>query len=461
MNGERHLGSERGSALIVAVLVMVVVALLATVAVSVAAQNSRSDRRDSNEKSAIEAAEAGLQVANYRLNMLGPDGAHCVGDSVALPDATGTCASSAYSLGNGSTYRYYTTPALGVSATCVGATLSNATSIAQRCVTAVGTTNGVVQRAQVRVAAFTAAPLFPYAGITGLGGITLNGNASINGSVASNKVITLNGNVSVGAVVLGPGTGKLSTSGNVTHGQVTTLTSPIVLDPVNPGTSNQASLSGCPDRAAAGFPACNDDYRIVNGLANPTTAPYDQVKGVSYNAATRSLTMSGNSSWTLGGGIYNFCQISQSGNSTITLAPGVKAEIIIDSPDDPGSGCPAGSGNVSMSGNVTWVNPTADPTALQLFAYGLNNNSSSFQVAGNGTFYGVIYAPHSAVTLNGNATVTGAISGYTVALNGNAFNWSPSAGTLVASSNGVYYRTAWAQCTPTAPTMNAPGSGCG
>lgn len=446
--------------MIVAMFTLMVVTLLMVVAVAVAVQTAGSSRRDTNLKSAQEAAAAGLQVGNYRLNMLVPTISGCVGDGVATPTGNGTCASSTYTLGNGSTYSYYTTPVLGSGNTCAGATLSNSTyNVAQRCITAVGTAHGVTARAQMRVGAFTAAPLFPIDGITGLKAVGLNGNPDVQGSVASNGTITAHGNAVMLGVTLGPA-GVFNATGNVSAPAPLVLSSPLVLDPVDPGTSNQDSLSNCPDRAAAGYPACNDDYRITNGLAGPKVSPYDQSSGVSFDPATRSLSMSGNSSLTLGGGLYNFCSFSASGNAAISLAPGVSVEIFIDSPDDPGSGCPAGSGTFSISGNGTFTNLSQNPTALQIYAYGLGNGSNVFTFVGNAAFYGVIYAPQSTVNLSGNAAFTGAISANNVTLNGNAFNWSASAGSLKASTTGTYFQTAWTACTPAPTVANDPGSGC-
>ena len=71
-------------------------------------------------------------------------------------------------LGNQGTYTYADTPVLKTGETCVGTTLSNNTGVIQRCVTAVGTFNGVNRRVQARVAAFTARPLFPVNGVVGL-----------------------------------------------------------------------------------------------------------------------------------------------------------------------------------------------------------------------------------------------------------------------------------------------------
>lgn len=458
---ELRLRDEEGIALAVAMIVLMVITMLVAAAVGVATQTNGSTRSDANKKTALEAAEAGLQVALYRLNMLRPDDQHCVGDQVALPDGTGTCQSSSNTLGNGSSYSYAMTPTMGSSATCVGLNVQSSSSISQRCITSTGAANGISARSQIRVAAFAAQPLFPYGGLTGLKSVTLTGGATVTGTAASNGTVTASGIANAQGIVLGPG-GTFTHSGNVSYGQVSNISSPIVLSPVDPGTSNQSSLSACPARQTAGYPACNDNYRIQNGLATPLQTPYDPSASISYNAATRTLTMIGNASLTLGGGIYNFCELDTSGNSTITIASGaVKTEVFIDSPDDPNSGCPASSGNLNMNGNTSWVNPSADPTALQIYEYGRNNGSSSITLSGQAAFYGVLYAPQSSIRLSGNSAVYGAIAGSSVTMSGNGFNWDSRAGSLQAHTTGIDYRTAWAQCTPAPTVASSPGSGCG
>jgi Tfp pilus assembly protein PilX len=456
----RRLAAQNGSAMVIAILVLAIVGAIAAAAVSVAVQTNRSTRRDSNKKNALEAAEAGLQVALYRLNMLRPDDSHCVGDAVALPDGTGTCASSTYTLGNGSTYSYYSTPALGSGSTCVGLTLTSSTNVSQRCITSVGTTNGISARSQIRAAAFGAVPLFPVAGITGLKSIANSNNVSIGGWEASNGTINSSNNATItGDIELGP-SGSYSYSNGASNPPKVQLSSPIVLGPVDPGTSNQTNLANCPSRTVS----CNDDYRITNYLSNPShpTLPYDQATGVSFNSSSRSLSMSNNASLTLGGGLYNFCSFSTANNATIALAPGVKTEIIIDSPDDPNSGCAAGSGTLNVSNNATWSNLSQDPTALQIYVYGWNNMNNVVNFSNNSTFWGVLYAPLSTINLSNNAAFNGAISGNVVNLSNNfQFNWGQSAGTLQARSTGLYYRTAWAQCTPAPSVSGSPGSGCG
>ena len=81
----KYLRGDDGAAMIVAIIVLMITSLLAAVAVAVAVQTNGSSQRDVAKKNALEAAEAGLQVAVYRLNMLRPDDTHCVGDAVAAP----------------------------------------------------------------------------------------------------------------------------------------------------------------------------------------------------------------------------------------------------------------------------------------------------------------------------------------------------------------------------------------
>ncbi len=445
----RRLSDETGFALIAALATVLITAVLASAAVAVAVQTSGFSNRDVRGKNALEAAEAGLQVALYRINMLEPSNSNCVGDAVSAPPSSGWCASSSTTLGNGSSYQYFTTPALGTGATCVGNVVSNTLGVTNRCITAVGMANGIVARSQIRVAAFAAEPLFPVAGITGLTGITNSNNASINGWEASNKTIASSNNVKItGDIELGPA-GNYTYSNNASDPPQAKLSSPIVLDPIDPGTSATT----------------NSDYRISNDLNNPSkpTAPYDQASGkVTFSATTRALTLSNNASITLGGSLYNFCSLSVSNNAAINLAPGVSTEIIIDSPSDPGSGCPAGSGTLNASNNVTWTNPSDNPTALQIYVYGSSTaGQNTVAFSNNGVFYGVLYAPNSTIDLSNNAAFDGAISGYQVALSNNfQFNWSATAGTLQATAEGLYYRTAWAQCS-SVYAASAPGANCG
>jgi Tfp pilus assembly protein PilX len=440
---------ESGMAMIIALSALLIVGVLAAAALAISVQTNGSTRSDVNRKQAMEAAEAGLQVANYRLNMLAPASGQCVTTVVASPDSSGYCQGPTEALGNGATYSYVTSPVLAAGVSCVGLPLSNVQPISQRCITAVGISNGVTQRAQTRVAAFGGTPLFGPNAIIGLKSVSVYNNDIVNGQVATNGTLTLGSNATIRSYQLGPG-GSLQLSNGASAGTGTQLTAaqgPIVLGPVQPGNSATT----------------NSNYRITNYLNNPSnpTAPYDASSGVSFDPATRVLSMSNNASLTLGGGIYNFCSFTAANNVTITLAAGVKTEILIDSPDDPNSGCGANTGTLSIKNNANFINPSLDTTALQLYVYGRNDGSNVVTLSNNNSFYGVVYAPQSTINITNNGSFNGAIAGNVVNLVNNfTFNWDSQDQYLQATSTGLFYRTAWAACVPTPPASDL-GSGCG
>jgi Tfp pilus assembly protein PilX len=448
----RRLRDESGVALIVAVATMTIVSVLAVSAVTLAVNTNQGSRQNVAQKQALEASQAGLQVALYRYNMLQPSSGNCVGDTVASP-RNGACESSVTTLGNGSTYQYFTTPALSSSGTCAGSTVSNSTDVSNACITAIGTSNGVTTRSEIRVASFAGAPLFQYAGITALTGITVeNGQYNINATMATNGPIvatsdTINSKPNY-QLDLGPSGSYSASNGTYATPPQTRLSSPIVLSPVNPGTSatnnaNNACTSYLNGSSACGITTQND------------TQYYDPVV---YNAATRSLTTSGNASITLTGGVYNFCSFTSSGGLTVNIATGAKATIYIDSPSDPGSGCPLNSTGLNLnSGTTTFSNPSDDPTALQIYVY----SQPTIIFNATNTIYGTLYAPSSSVILNnGQINWDGAIAANAVTLdNGVNFTYEPQVSSLQAGTQGLYYRTAWAQCTAS-DSPSAPMSGC-
>ena len=221
----------------------------------------------------------------------------------------------------------------------------------------------------------------------------------------------------------------------------------------------------------APIPQTNCDYRLASALDSKTG-------NVTFNATTRVLALGNNSSVTLAGGVYNFCQLTLSNNSTVYIAPGATTTIFVDSPTDPNSGqvgsltnppCAPGTGTFSMAQNAA-LNPGIGSVALnaQIYVYGnpgalppsLGSNSVTLSNNSNSAY--ALYAPYSDVTLNpsNNSIFTGAIAGYTVTLGqASHFTYEPDTNTLQAGSLGVFYRTYWEQC-PTLPSTTDPRSGC-
>jgi Tfp pilus assembly protein PilX len=480
-HARRRLAGEQGIAMVIAITVMMVLLALVGGAVAVSTQSSSATTRDDNVKAADEAAEAGLRVATYRLNQIQPSDGNCINNNAAVaPASDGTCHDATESLGNGVTFTYYTTPALGTGSSCVGYAISSSILVSQRCVTAVGTSNGVTRRAQIRIASYAGAPLFPASGLVGLEGISINNQANINGSATSNGTISLNNQATIvnngsNAVLLGP-------SGNVTEAnqasypmpalQRTAQQGPYTLSPVDPGNSATA----------------NDDYRITNGIANPPASPYDastkctmgRVKGACWNPTDRTLTINNQQTVTLGGGIYNFCSLSVNNQGVLTIANGAHVAIFIDSGARAGSGCPAAptqivNGGRNANGGLAGffdvdnqgqiINPSLDPTALVVYVYdntGAAQNSDGMLHENNqGVLYGTIYAPLVSYHLDNQAGVVGGVAADRLTIDNQFhYTWDSRDASLQARTSGVYYRTAWRECQPSAPNINDPQSGC-
>jgi hypothetical protein len=485
----KPLGDETGVAMIMALAVMLIVTLLGSAAVLVATQTNSYTTRDSSSKEALEAADAGLRAASYRLSVMQPDNTHCVTNSgviapnypstsptfcYAAPQAYGSQpADGSASLGNGTSYQYWMSLPLGTGAPCAGQTvINNQEAVANRCITAVGTANGVTARTEARVAAFAAVPLFPaaivgYSAGSNPASVSIGNNANI-GSTQNAAEVATNGLLSIGGGTTfmtgyetAPGAPPVSIGNGATTGTATAAPAPFVPTNANFGTAatNTAAGQSC---APAGTQATtNCDYRIANGLDPSSHTTFDPV--------TRVLTMSNNSSLTLGGGMYDFCGFSATNNAHITVGATVKTQIFIDSyyrilPDG-SHACPQGTtGNFTMSQNDTLDNPSGDATAVQIYVYGNPSSpgSTSVTLYNNSNSYISLSAPYSAVTMNpsNNTSFTGAIAGNTVSI-GNAahFTFAIQDSSLQVSSQGLFYRTAWEQCPATASTSD-PRSGC-
>ena len=455
----RWWADERGIALPVALAALLILSLLGTAAVLAATETNSLTGRDGNTKAALEAADAGLRVAAYRLNQLRPDDTHC---PTVPATATGTgnlCASPGVeSIGNGASYRYWITGAM-TSGACAGYAVDNTqTAIGQRCITAIGAAGAVSARTQERVVAYTSSPVFP-AAIYGSRSVTVSNNATIAGTPGDPGVLGTNGALTIG----GGGTVidgyQLGPTGTISDSSSTNNYPPSSSFPVRRSTP-WASLSNVPFGNTA---TVNDDARICT--LDPCSG------GVSFNAVTRVLSMSNNSSLTLGGGIYNFCGFSAANNAHITIGATVKTQIYIDSTarvlsDGVTSACASGSaGNFALSQNDSLDNPSANALNVQIYVYGnpALPGANVVSLFNNSNSYISLDAPFSTVSISpsSNTVYTGAIAAYAVTLgNASSFSYQPTTNTLQVGSLGLYYRAYWKQCpsTPTDPTD--PTSGC-
>jgi hypothetical protein len=244
--------------------------------------------------------------------------------------------------------------------------------------------------------------LFPVPGVLGMNAVRLNNGGSVTGDVSSNGQVTINNRVAVNQVILG----KLAPAPTVKNSPAPAIAyrpNPFnTLSPVDPGDSATHNANG----------------QIVSA------------GGVSYTASTRSLSLN-KGTLTLAGGTYNFCSLNINNSSTLAIAPGAKARIVIDSPDRAGSGCPKTGGDFSVNNNSSISNPSADPSAMEILVTGLNNLSSTITFNTSSAFYGAIYAPRSTVNVNNSTLFDGGLAALVVNFNNAVnFKWETAVSTL-------------------------------
>jgi Tfp pilus assembly protein PilX len=471
----RRLSDDIGFVLPTAMIILLILTVLIGAAITVAAQTSTSTTRDNNTKAALEAAEAGLQAAAYRLTKLEPTDQQCITSTVALnPGGSGYCASSPNEkLGNGATFEYWDTIPLTAGQACTGSAVTpvNGSVLVQRCVTSIGRVNGIQRRAQQRVFSLLASKLFEVEGILGYESVSITNNGKLSGELGTNGTITLSNGVTVTKADLGPG-GKVEGTGTV--GTVTTNPLPYVrpLVPIGVSATSASTTAECvkppvaPEPPAAGK---NCDVLITNGINKiPPPGGDPASSGVTFNSSTRSLAMGNGSSLELYEGIYNFCDFQVSGNNaTLKTAVGARVEIFIDSAQRAGSGCQtdiqAGvlqAGKLVFKNGLTLENPNKDATYLQIYVYDGSGGPIEFKNNSSSQFYGTIVAPYSKLKIENNGEFTGAIMANEVELSNNfKFKWDPADKDVKAEIKPHYARTAWEECPPTYTGTN-PQQGC-
>ncbi len=445
----RRLACESGFALGVAVLALFVLSMLSVAAVAVSVSTSRSTSRDESQKIALEAAEAGLRAATYRLNMVGPGSEKCVGSTASEtePVKKEYCEGKE-GIGNNASYKYWMTTASSTG-TCVGEALSGSSQLLQRCVTAEGVLNSgggareVKQRLQARVAALQASTnLFTVAGIVGLEELKVTGSVNIKGIAASNGKIIAEGSASFPkGYEIGPsgsfkpavGSERVK-SGVKVEGPEVQLKEPLVYSlPTNHATAES-----------------NEDSRI----SGKQDESYENTKNaIQFSGSPNyTLLLQSEPRLTLGGSKYYFCNVKLENAAKLIIASGAKAEIFIDSPEDKSSKCPVGSGNFEILGNSKIENLSKKPTSLLIEIYG----KGKFKLENGSTLEASIFAPETEININGGTTFKGAAVGSKVHLeNGSGiFEWSEEDSTLKVGNAGtpIYYRTAWGQCAPSGTT---------
>lgn len=435
----RLLRSERGIAVPITLWVMVITTGLAVAASTASLVAQTGATRDSGTKRALQIADAGAIQALYNYNKIattvptspclvnGSGGALVAGAA----QADGWCPAQSGAV-NGGTFTYQVKAPAYTDGTQSKVTMTVAST---------GTYQSQTRRVAVTAssATSTSTALFGGHSVQSLNDLTLNGNARIDGSGASNQSIRLNGNATLCGDAQHGLSGDLIFTGNANQcNGYTNSSGTLTLPPVDPGNSWTV----------------NDDGRFF-GLDTKTG-------NVSWDSTTRSLSMSGNSSLTLGGSVYSFCSFSMAGNSTLFIAASAQVKIYLDSPEQCGTN---GGSQLSMSGNARVSNTSGNPVAAQVYMVGSSSKSTSASLSGNGAVRNdmLLYAPKTDVSISGNGTYNGAVAGKSVTISGNGHVTYDSRVDGVSTLTNViplYTRDRYVECSGIAGSGQAANFNC-
>jgi hypothetical protein len=481
----RPFKSQEGVALPVAMAMMLVISLIVVAFFTTALQVNETSVKDRSTKRALAAAEAGLQMAMYRLNQIGTNQpTQCLTTTpttttwVALLPSGQCPVSTDEDVGNGASYTYYVTPEIinlaPAQQSCIllpGQTPADT----DRCITVIGHSDGVqpdgVQR-RVQVRVNTGAVSYKSVGLMSNSLIYAGTSAKITSEVAANGIVHFGNSAKTfsdpsadidGSVLHAPdSTYQISGSSQVIAGGRQSVPTPYEFPPIE-------------DFDTVKMTATN----IVSGLSRPQ---------MSYTASTKTLRVTGAGA-SLPAGTYYFCRFSMASSAKLTFSPTQPTKIYIDSPSRAGSLCgnpPVSNPSPNYPVGTFWMensnefNKGGNEALVEVFVEGTSRNGtrsrpsfctpsgdsphtdkceSDVILANSAWFEGMIYAPKTTVELNNSGTMLGAIAADKIRFN-NSVEFTLTDAVKDSATAGGIDRSNWVECRPQPITAGDPESGC-
>lgn len=434
---ERLRAEQTGSALVTALAVMVVLMATAGIAFQAASVSLTGGNRDRGVKSSLATADAGLDLAIFRMNKVNTTKAQpCI-----VPGSGGSLVAAAAGAD------LWCGP---VSGKVRAGTFTYRVQLTQspipeddlfvKQIVVTGEAGGATRRVRGTVAAKSGESLFGLRGVQSLDPVKLDGSARVDAVVGSNGDIELSGNATLcGDAEPGPGKQlKLGSQATFCSGfSSTPAGSPLVLGPISQGN----------------IPNVNDNGRFFGSDTKTGT--------VNWDPATREMTINNNATVTLGGENYSFCKLKINGTGKLIIAAGVKARIFFDSPENCGYSNNTTQLLFNGSGGIVSTDGTASSAAL--FFVGSDTLTTKIDLSGTSDALQsvAIYAPRSQVSLGGKTSIKGGIAARTVSLSGNAqMTYDPSVKDIGADLQLLWFRQRYVECQPKAAEGGAPDAGC-
>jgi hypothetical protein len=177
----------------------------------------------------------------------------------------------------------------------------------------------------------------------------------------------------------------------------------------------------------------------------------DRKRGnVDWDAATRTMTMTGNARVTLGASDkpYSFCRLEMHGSSQLIILEGAVVTIIFHSPETCGlTGDPVTQ--INMTGSSTqFVTTSGNPYDLRLVMVGSDSIPTEALITGNNGTEATIYAPKTDLVVWGSGDFNGAAAGKTLTVGGSGdFVNDDRANQAQLPISIVYQRDRYVECT--------------
>jgi Tfp pilus assembly protein PilX len=471
----RHLmRSQDGVALPVASGLLLVVSILVVGFFTVSLRVNDTSVKDRSSKRALAAAEAGLQMAVYRLNQLNATASGNTNSCLTttwVPQPTGECPGLTESLGNGAEYTYYVSQATPAGAAGCVAIPGVVTSSLDRCITSKGTVNGVSRRVQTRVVQQPTIADFNNVGLVGKSLVYAWNSVKMSSDVGSNLLVQFQNSIEVndndsidvdGKVMLLTGGQYLPGNSVTVEGGTQTTTTPFDMP--------------MPDFEAVESLSVNDNENLVSDL------------GSAWNATTRRINLTSGEK-TIRPGTYHVCNVFL-GNSVklkFSHTGGAATKIYVDSPSRDGSFCagqadPTGTFGADNSVEINKESGEREEL-LDIFMYGTTQNDtrtsfsswctdlqspplegeckSDFMLDNSVNLYGGVYAPNSTVQAHNSVKIWGSIAADKVRFyNSIEFNLTGPEIDDDPEGAGAAARRGWRECRSEPTTASDPESGC-
>jgi hypothetical protein len=439
----RHrLARQEGIALPVSVMSLMLVLSLSGLVLQQSMAVGDSANREQRSKRAIQAADAGLDVAVFRVSKIATATDPCpvIGGTgfAGYENIAGElwCPEVQENAGDGKSYAYR-----------VSAPAANG----DRRVVATGTADGLTRRVAV-TSVKAIQPLFFGYGVSSDSDIELASSAQIG--QMSPQIVTharANGNIILSS--------SANICGNATPGPGKTVTDTSSYG-VCPGYST------APASAPIVFPEVDDSVAKTTNdndrICVVTLDPCAPTSDVQWNSSAKTLRMNSSSTLILRGSVYYFCSIVLNSSSRMILDPPDTSKpvlIFVGGPSD----CPGQPTEVIRMNSSTRVESAPGKTVtVQFLVKGSDSSAStvSWNSSSLASTITALYAPNSDIRMDSSSRIFGGISGKSVLMNSSAQVFYDDRADRDPFDDAARKSATYRECRPQATAGASPDEGC-